>query len=149
MYQKLMVPVDDSLPALRALEEAAKMAKVCGAAVVVVHVVDVAEFNWGVTALGDAKALRQAVDAAGQKVLNHAVAVLAKAGVPYETCVLENAGGRIADLLIAEAKSQAVDLLVMGTHGFSGLMHLLLGSVAEGVVRQASMPVLLVRQSAE
>ena len=47
MYQKIMVPVDDSKTALRALEEACHVAQAVGASVYAVHVVDLAQFNWG------------------------------------------------------------------------------------------------------
>jgi len=47
--------------------------------------------------------------------------------------------------LVEAAKRWSADLLVLGTHGWRGLQHLVLGSVAEGVVRLAPVPVLLVR----
>ena len=49
--------------------------------------------------------------------------------------------------IIETAKTQKVDLIVMGTHGRTGLQHILLGSVAEKVVRLAPCPVLVARQS--
>jgi nucleotide-binding universal stress UspA family protein len=54
-------------------------------------------------------------------------------------------GERIASVIEGEARRWQADLIVIGTHGRSGLSRLLLGSVAEGVVRVASVPVLLVR----
>ncbi len=51
--------------------------------------------------------------------------------------------------IIAAAKTQQVDLIVMGTHGRTGLQHVLLGSVAEKVVRLAPCPVLVARQPAD
>ena len=48
--------------------------------------------------------------------------------------------------ILETAKSQKVDLIVMGTHGRTGLQHILLGSVAEKVVRLAPCPVLIARQ---
>jgi nucleotide-binding universal stress UspA family protein len=56
--------------------------------------------------------------------------------------------GRPARLIADVAKSQASDLIVMGTHGRSGFAHMMLGSVAERIVRTASCPVLTVRESA-
>ncbi|MFM4718616.1 universal stress protein [Aeromonas bivalvium] len=53
--------------------------------------------------------------------------------------------GRAADEIVAQAKEDKVDLVVMGSHGRSGLSHLLVGSVAESVVRHAPCPVLIVR----
>jgi nucleotide-binding universal stress UspA family protein len=46
--------------------------------------------------------------------------------------------------IIKYAKKNAIDLIVMGTHGYTGLEHLLIGSVAENVVRKASCPVLVI-----
>ena len=54
--------------------------------------------------------------------------------------------GRAADEIVLQAKEDKVDLLVMGSHGRSGLSHLLVGSVAESVVRHAPCPVLVVRK---
>jgi len=50
-----------------------------------------------------------------------------------------------ADAITAHAKEAAIDLIVMGTHGRTGVSHLLVGSVAERVVRTAPCPVLTVR----
>ena len=149
MYQKIMVPVDDSKTALRALEEACHVAQAVGASVYAVHVVDLAQFNWGTAEFGDSLALRRAVEEAGEKVLAHTSGILNAGKVPHETAILESGGDKIADLLLDAASEQQVDLIVMGTHGFSGLLHLLLGSVAEGVVRKSPVPVLLVRSRDE
>ena len=47
--------------------------------------------------------------------------------------------------IIRYAKENAIDMIVMGTHGYSGVKHLILGSVAENVVRKAPCPVLTIR----
>jgi nucleotide-binding universal stress UspA family protein len=62
-----------------------------------------------------------------------------------ETELLETEGKRVASVIDDDAKRWPADLIVIGTHGRSGISRLLLGSVAEGVVRGASVPVLLVR----
>ena len=54
--------------------------------------------------------------------------------------------GRAADEIVIQAKEDKVDLVVMGSHGRSGISHLLVGSVAESVVRHAPCPVLVVRK---
>lgn len=146
MYQRILVPVDDSTAALHALKEACQLAKQLGAAILAVHVVDVAQFDWGAPTFNDAAALRKAVEATGVKVLEKSQAELEAAGVRYDSLIMESAGDKIADLLIEQAEAENCDLIVMGTHGFSGLMHLLMGSVAEGVVRKSDVPVLLVRR---
>ncbi|MBF0804656.1 MULTISPECIES: universal stress protein [Neisseria] len=146
MYQRILVPVDDSTAALYALKEACKLAKQLDAAILAVHVVDVAQFDWGSPAFSDTTAVRKAVEAAGIQVLEKNRTVLEAAGVRHESLIMESAGDKTADLLVAQAAEENCDLIVMGTHGFSGLMHLLMGSVAEGVVRKSHVPVLLVRR---
>ena len=63
-------------------------------------------------------------------------------GIPTETYMLE---GNCADEILRVAKDAACDLIVMGTHGRSGLGRILMGSVAEEVLRNASCPVLTVK----
>jgi nucleotide-binding universal stress UspA family protein len=63
------------------------------------------------------------------------------AGVAAEPLALS---GRAQDVIVEVAQSRGVDLIVMGTHGRTGVRHLLLGSVAERVVRAAPCPVLVV-----
>jgi nucleotide-binding universal stress UspA family protein len=62
-----------------------------------------------------------------------------------ETALLDVPGERVASVIDGEALNWTADLIVISTHGRSGLSRLLLGSVAEDVVRGASVPVLLVR----
>ena len=64
------------------------------------------------------------------------------------TWEVEVAAGNPADAIVRVAKERAADLIVMGTHGRTGLQHVLLGSVAEKVVRLAGCPVLTVRHVA-
>ncbi|MDA8255577.1 MAG: universal stress protein, partial [Betaproteobacteria bacterium] len=51
---------------------------------------------------------------------------------------------RVADAIVADAREWGADLIVIGSHGRSGVRHLLLGSVAEGVARASTIPVLIV-----
>ena len=68
------------------------------------------------------------------KVINHTGSVTRNVceGIPFVE-------------IIRYAKENAIDMIVMGTHGYSGLKHLMIGSVAENVVRKAPCPVLTVR----
>ncbi len=146
MYRKIMVPVDDSKASLRALDEACALAALSDAEVLAVHVVDLTQFNWGAAEFANHTALREAIEDVGTRVLEHASQKLHESGVHHQTKILESGGDKIADVLVEEVADSNSDLIIMGTHGFSGLMHLLLGSVAEGVLRQSKVPVLLVRQ---
>jgi nucleotide-binding universal stress UspA family protein len=71
---------------------------------------------------------------------------LAEAGVAVEARAVE---GPPAETIVQAAREAGADLIVMGTHGRTGLKHLLLGSVAERVLRTAACPVLTVRGPAE
>jgi nucleotide-binding universal stress UspA family protein len=62
--------------------------------------------------------------------------------VPYEHRLLD---GKPAEAIVRLAKDEAVDMIVMGTHGYRGLSHVLAGSVAEEVNREAPCPVIAVR----
>jgi nucleotide-binding universal stress UspA family protein len=66
---------------------------------------------------------------------------LAQSGLPVETAVL---GGSAATAIVRYARANAIDLIVIGTHGRTGMSRVLLGSVAEAVLRLAPCPVLAV-----
>jgi nucleotide-binding universal stress UspA family protein len=145
MYQRIFVPVDDSESSNRALREACKLAQEMGAVLRMVHVVDLAQFGWGGTEFLDASELQKSVREGGERLLAQAKALAAAEGIVPDCKVLESWGDKIAVLLREDANSWGADLVVMGTHGWSGVMHLLMGSVAEGLLRQSDVPVLLIR----
>lgn len=147
MYQKILVPVDGSQTAELALQEAIKLAKQFNASLELVHVyadivylLDESYINY--------EELLETVRCSGQKILSEAAAAAAAAGVKAETRLVQANSERVANVLAAEAERWQAELIVIGTHGHSGFSRLLLGSVAEGVARAASVPVLLVRRKA-
>lgn len=145
MYQRILVPVDGSETAERALQEA--LALVGGKGLVrLVYVLEEA-YMLDAEALNfiDYAALRTAMKKTGERVLDQAAAKARNSGVAVETALLDAGGGQIAGVIDADAKNWPADLIVIGTHGRSGLSRLLMGSVAEGVVRGSHVPVLLVR----
>ncbi|MDN0082917.1 universal stress protein [Crenobacter sp. SG2305] len=149
MYQRIFVPVDDSETSNLALAEACKLAKEVGASVRLVHVVDLAQFGWGGTEFLDASELQKSIKHAGEQVLSQAEERARTQGLVPETKILESWGDKIATVLLDDARDWKADLVVMGTHGWSGLMHLLMGSVAEGLLKKATVPVLLIRNPEE
>jgi nucleotide-binding universal stress UspA family protein len=64
-----------------------------------------------------------------------------------EPCEVQVVTGDPADVIVHFAQERGADLIVMGSHGHTGLRHLLLGSVAEKVLRHAPCPVLIVRHT--
>lgn len=78
----------------------------------------------------------------GLEALKGARALLDAADVPYAFHI---SVGHVADTILRYAEEKGFDKIVMGTHGRSGLMQVLLGSIAEEVLRRADMPVTLVK----
>jgi nucleotide-binding universal stress UspA family protein len=145
MYQRILVPIDGSATAERALQEAIKLA----AGKAKLRLIYVIEETYPLDAEGyayiDYTALQDAVRHTGRRALAQAAEKARQSGTESETGLLETGGKRVAAVIDDDARQWAADLIVIGTHGRSGISRLLLGSVAEGVVRGASVPVLLVR----
>ena len=146
MYQKILVPIDSSTTSFRALDEACNLGRVLDITVYAVHVVDLTQVGLAGMGAADNLALRQSVSASSSAILAQAEEVVAQRGVAFEGKVLETNGEKIADVLMREAEASQCQLIIMGTQGLTGMKRLLLGSVAEGVVRQSVIPVMLVRQ---
>ncbi|GJL73790.1 MAG: universal stress protein [Nitrosomonas sp.] len=144
MYQHILVPVDGSPTSNRALQEALKLAKQLKAQLALIHVMEKIWYVDNESYLNYAE-LQNAVRISSEKILAQAEAAVLQEGVSPTVKLLEARGERIANMVVAEAKRWPADLIVIGTHGRSGFSHLLFGSVAEGVVRTAHVPVLLIR----
>ena len=98
-------------------------------------------------AFGEAAMTSAALDALDEegKTLVHDAAQRVLPIWPANTAILD---GAPVESIVEHAKASGADLIVIGSHGRSGLPRLLLGSVAEGVIRNAASPVLVVRQAA-
>jgi len=138
--QQILVPIDFSDCSLDALEFAAQVAEQFKAKVTVLHVMEPVtyglDFTIGHAAERDKK--RELIKAR----LAELTRALTSCGVTADRVLC---GGLPVDSILDRARVQASDLIVMGTHGRRGLAHLLTGSVAEAVLRQARCPVLTVR----
>jgi len=149
MYQRILVPVDNSTTSRNALEEAMRFARSEKAVLRLVHVIDLAQFAWSANEFLHVPQLQAALKEGGQRVLAESAAAVKAVGLEAESALLETWGGHLSKAIVDDAKAWNADLLVMGTHGYGGLTHMLLGSVAEGVVRHTEVPVLLVRNQAK
>jgi nucleotide-binding universal stress UspA family protein len=146
MYRRIVAGVDGSTHAEHALEHASALAKTLGAALRIVHVVDM---GWLPVApeLGiDLVRIAAARRAEGENLLAAAVVAARAAGVAAETRLIETTAPtqHAAAVLVEEAASWPADLIVLGARGASGVQRLLLGGMADGVARRSSIPVLLV-----
>lgn len=148
MYKRILTAVDDSATSNRALEEAIQLALDQQAELYIVHVVDKVAIT-GAAQIANAAESEETWDGIGRDILRRAQDAARKAGASAETRLLEteNIEERLARAVISAAKRLHADLLVVGTHGRSGLRHLLMGSVAEGIVRHAHIPVMLIRNA--
>ena len=147
MYKRIAVAVDGSETSTMALNEAIKLAKVMNATLLLLYVCEEMPVVWnadGMTPFPMEEVTKAFIDA-GKQLLQQDRASLADSGVEIETKLVEDYDGRIGAVISKEAELWLADLLVIGTHGRKGISHLMMGSVAEGVMRTANMPVLLVR----
>ena len=138
MYDRLLVPTDGSDGAWTAFEHALALADRSGAELHVLTAVDPALVPVEVGAERVIDAFREAGRDAVEALRERAAAE----GVPVETAVVD---GHAHDAILEYVDEHDVDLVVMGTHGRTGLGRWLLGSVTERVVRACPVPVLTVR----
>ncbi|RNJ25659.1 universal stress protein [Halosegnis longus] len=138
MYEKLLVPVDESSVEMALLPHACEVALRFDAEVRLLHVADTARDSVTVTDDG----LVDALEAAGRDVVDAAGEVLDTFGVEYTTDVVQ---GSPADTIAQYATEFNYDCIAMATHGRTGVARGLLGSVTEKVVRLADVPVLTLR----
>lgn len=147
MYTRILVPVDGSPTSGRGLEEAVKLARLTGARLRVVHVMEQFIYAAGMDGFVVTEDMVTAVALAGEKLLKDVRARVESAAVPIESALLEGRSGRVCDAVIDEAKRWGADLIVIGTHGRRGANRFFMGSDAEMILRQAATPVLLVRSA--
>jgi len=139
LFGRILVATDGSERNRGAVEEALRIGRVCGSSVTAVYVMDLSAFE-SVSADVMIRDTWSMVQREGEAALAR-VRQMAE-GVNLETVVLE---GKPAPAIVDYAVEHKIDLIVIGTQGKRGLERLLLGSVAESVIRQAPCRVLVVR----
>jgi nucleotide-binding universal stress UspA family protein len=158
MFKRILIPIDGSKTSQQALKRGLVFAAEQGAALRLLHVHEVSVLSEmyaaqaasaGSSLAPNVKALEKFeadLEKRSQTLLEQATAMATKAGVAKVDGKMINAGMRkAARLIVDDATKWKADLIVMGTHGRSGFDHMVFGSVAEGVMRSASVPVLLIR----
>jgi len=144
MFKHILIPVDGSPTAQKAVETTAGLAKAFGSSVTAIYVIDPYPF----TGLGSDFAYGQAeyLGAAAieaKEATQAAQKTLEQAGVSVKTSVVEaHAAWRG---ILETAASVGADLIVMGSHGRRGLEKMVLGSVAQRVLSHSTLPVFVVR----
>jgi nucleotide-binding universal stress UspA family protein len=148
MFNRILVPTDFSPPSDAALEYARILAAKFGSTLRILHVVDDPSSASEFVSDGFAPSteeIQTALTEHARKRLEHLMTAVDRMRYhAYTDAVV----GQPAAAIIDYAGATGTSLIVMGTHGRTGLAHLLMGSVAEQVVRTAPCPVLTVRQVA-
>jgi universal stress protein A len=145
---RVLVPTDFSAASDEALDYARTLAEGFGASLYLLHVVEDRSLGGGLISeayLGVSPDARAAAWADAQARLAHRITDHDRQALPARS---EIVCGETATTIVDYADTLHIDLIVMGTHGRTGLAHILIGSVAETVLRTAACPVLTVRAPA-
>ena len=148
LYKHIVVAIDGSRTSLSALAHAASLAEISDAKMTPVNIANPSEYMYLAPEYLQNESYESAALTQGGEVLDHAEKIAREAGVKNVERYLATStkGARdMAQQLIDYANENGADLIVLGTHGRTGLMHLLMGSFAETVMRQSTLPLLVLR----
>ncbi len=153
MFKSILVAIDGGPTSRRGFMQALALAKEQGATLHVLHVLDEAPVITGYEGAGYitqdyVDRLEETLRRHARKVLATAEATARKEGQTIHPVLVEARGHGVADVIVREARKLRADLIVLGTHGRRGLRRLVMGSDAESVVHETTVPVLLVRGGA-
>ena len=144
IVQHVLVPIDFSATADRALAYAIALGQQLQARLTLLHVLDLTPVTMDEMPLGMTATYLDDLETDAQHLLQASRERVQRAGLQAESLLVQ---GTPTQTIIDTAGEQGVDLIIMGTHGRTGLAHVFLGSVAEHVVRQGPCPVLVVRRA--
>ena len=146
IVQHVLVPLDFSTTADRALEYAMALAQHLQARLTLLHVLDMTPVTMDEMPPGMTATFLETQETEAQHLLQASLERVQRAGLQGDSLLVQ---GTPTQTIVDTAGEQQVDLIIMGTHGRTGLAHVFLGSVAEHVVRQAPCPVLVTRKTAD
>ncbi|HET9670441.1 MAG TPA: universal stress protein [Casimicrobiaceae bacterium] len=149
MFKCILVALDGSTASNAGFKSALQLASDQQASLVALHVIDdgaiTVNFEGGYVPAAYVDRMYESLRESGRAILAKAETVAKAAGAEMKTVLVETRGHTIAHAILAQARKAKADLIVIGTHGRRGLSRLLMGSDAEAVVREARVPVMLVR----
>lgn len=152
-FKNILIPTDFSDSANKALEYALSLAKTYQARLHLLHVFEpIIYYSDAPIGMPDVVELEQGIRASAEQSLNRLVETHIRSreaefgAIPTDVILLQ--GNPYIEILRA-AQDRAIDLIIMASHGRTGLEHILMGSVTEKVVRKAPCPVLTVRVKGE
>jgi nucleotide-binding universal stress UspA family protein len=144
LFKKILVPIDGSSSANKALAYALKLAQADHADVRLVYCIDELSLLSSHEYSGE---MAQLARESGHKILQDGMALANAAHVKADTRLIDRVGQRLGESVADAAGDWGADLVVIGTHGRRGIGRVLLGSGAEQVMRMSPVPVLMVRGS--
>ena len=145
MYKRILVPLDGSSTSKLGLREALRIARGQNASLCLLHVVDELFVTQAGEGIVIADQIFEKLRAGGKKVLAAGLAQARRRGVRARAVLLETMTRPVADIIVRQARAWKADLIVIGTHGRRGVRRVVMGSDAEQVLRNAPVPVLMVR----
>jgi nucleotide-binding universal stress UspA family protein len=144
--QHILVPTDFSEYADYALDYAIELAKKLQAHLTFLHVIHLTPLVMGDIGISGLVPYLEEIETDAQQRMQTLLNRVHQEGLQGETAIVQ---GVPFQAIVDTAENQNIDLIVMGTHGRTGLTHVLMGSVAERVVRMAPCPVLVTRGKTE
>jgi nucleotide-binding universal stress UspA family protein len=145
-WKRILCPIDFSDASRAALEVAADLAKRYGAMVALFHAYPVPGYTFPDGSFVASSKMLEELSGQANRHMEEWKGLAQGMGISHVE--VATAIGEPAHEILAFARAQQADLVVIGTHGRTGLQHALMGSVAERVVRRSTCPVLTVRPSA-
>ena len=139
--KNILIPTDGSDYSLRAAEYGLSIAKMLGAQITVVYVLDEVVLDQ-ISKVRQREDVEQELKNDGQRYINYVLGIAEKEGVKVTSVI---AKGRPFEQIVQIAKRSNIDLIVMGTYGLRGSERILIGSVAERVIEYSLCPVLVVK----
>ena len=141
MYKKILVPLDGSELAKKALDHAEELAKICGAEIILFQVIPLMSIYGALELVTPIIVDEKQKEAAEMDLTNLAEEMKTRG---HKVTAVIRIGQQVAAEIIDFAKESGVDLIVMCTHGYSGITLWALGSVARKVLTRAETPILLI-----
>ncbi len=151
MCKRIFVAIDGSTTAQAALVEAIQFARLPDMSLCIGTVLDtgmLSKNSMGMGALFDVDEIKAGMRKAAEALLDEAMVKAKEAGLDPFRILVESDNKRVADMIVEAAGQWAADLIVIGTHGRRGFERMVMGSVAENLVRIATTSLFLVRRKA-
>ena len=146
MFQRILVPLDGSERAERSIQVAAHMARKASGCVILVRIVETPVEYWSsLSQVPTASLVETAIESEideSERYLATLAASPLLAGITVQTVTLF---GQVAPSILSAANTYTADIIVISSHGYTGMKRWVMGSVAEKIARHATIPVLILR----